>query len=639
MLRRIFITAVAVFFVCIGACAPACATAFTLTATGNWNDPTKWSGGSGSDYPLTSGDTAALGSNFTVTIPGGITVAPGAITGGGGGGITITGTLTANGSIQPAANFTLTISAGGTIDINGQTRTPQGNINYVFSGTSGNHATVKSTVTGGIFSIGATGFRNINATYTDFSDLGSSDFGWSRGQSNVTQTFTHNTVIRCDHFGLDNDTTGTNVGFVIENNDFRTPSPANPIGSSIYQPFVQLSSRAKGTATRSFANNTFSTAGNSGAAYVQAQGATISGNVFSNWALALAQNSGGNSDHTLSGNFFANQSSYDQFFQSAGGKNNFNASTSNYYYYTRGAGSHPFGSLPSALSATLRATGDVLEQSNLAAGTTAWFLWSGLTTSAQIDHELMLSPGGLFVITGSITPPTLDISNNTLFSYSEGLALAGNDCTAGNAGAYPFLVWAESTGKITPGTTSEVYNNLVIRPDTAQTRGYAIDLVNNTTDQITYLNNNAGYGYPGGIQSPPVSYFSTCVKVTAGVGVNDISADPSFVDRTRNLAAFDTSNGGAGTGANAITELLKLNGYGGTYNSNYSAANAVTYVRAGFVPHAYALKGTGRSGADIGALPVQLISGGLMLRGVNFLLKRDVKNDNDNSPMWLDAAA
>ncbi len=629
---RGLLTALAIY---ISALSPAWATAFTSACGGttcNWNAGASWTGGTGSNFPNSSGDTATLSANDVLVVPASVSITVGAITKGTGTGITINGTMTWAGAVSGGGAFTLTVNAGGTLDAGNQAFTAgSGRTSYIFAGspttchqtngTSSNCATVTSTPAGATFSLG-TGFTTINATYTDFSNLGTSAFGWSRSTSGINQIFKHNVVTNSGRLDIDNDCNTTNIGFDVQFNDFRNPSPADPIASAAYQPFVQQAAAAcpLGTTPRIFANNTFSTSGATGAAYVQARSATISGNVFSAWALFLAPNAGNNSDHTLSGNFFANQSSYDQFFKEAGGFNYFNASTSNYYYYTRGSGSHPFGHLPSALSATLRATGDVLEQSNLAAGTTAWWLWSGLTTSVQLDHELMLSPGGFFVITGPITPPTLAIFNNTTLSNSAGLALAGNDCTGGNAGPYPMLVWAESTGKITAGTSSQVYNNLVLIPDTTQTRGYAIDLVNNTTDQIGLLDYNGGYGYPGGVQSPPVKYSTSCVVVTSGLGPHDISADPIFVDRTRNLAKFDLASGGPGTAANYISEALKANGYGGAFNTVYTPAAPVTYVRAGFVPQSSAYKGTGLSGGDIGALPaVPLPSSGsgLLLMGVN----------------------
>lgn len=94
------------------------------------------------------------------------------------------------------------------------------------------------------------------------------------------------------------------------------------------------------------------------------------------------------------------------------------------------------------------------------------------------------------------------------------------------------------------------------------------------------------------------------LKTSGGYGEHDVNTNPDFVDATRNLVSWDTSNDGPGTSANTIAEMLKLNGTGGTYNSDYSISNLLAYVRAGFTPRAAALRGTGEGGVDIGALAV-----------------------------------
>ncbi len=86
-------------------------------------------------------------------------------------------------------------------------------------------------------------------------------------------------------------------------------------------------------------------------------------------------------------------------------------------------------------------------------------------------------------------------------------------------------------------------------------------------------------------------------------GANDIDVNPGFVDATRNLATWDDSLGGTGTTANAVAELLKLND--SDWNSNYSVANLLAYVRGGFAPTNSALDGTAHDGGDIGAVAYQ----------------------------------
>lgn len=84
-------------------------------------------------------------------------------------------------------------------------------------------------------------------------------------------------------------------------------------------------------------------------------------------------------------------------------------------------------------------------------------------------------------------------------------------------------------------------------------------------------------------------------------GANDvaISGDP-FVDRARNLPSWDAALGGAGTRANAIAELAKRNDRSG-YNADYTIADLVSWVKAGFAVTDASLYNAGHDGATIGA--------------------------------------
>lgn len=101
-------------------------------------------------------------------------------------------------------------------------------------------------------------------------------------------------------------------------------------------------------------------------------------------------------------------------------------------------------------------------------------------------------------------------------------------------------------------------------------------------------------------------------------GANDISGDPSFVDRTRTIKTWDTSLGGAGTVSNALAELAKRNDAAG-YNSAYAISNLLTYLRAGYAPRNNAFKAAHDSVTPtnnwIGAVEgVPVVSGLLQVR-------------------------
>jgi hypothetical protein len=85
-----------------------------------------------------------------------------------------------------------------------------------------------------------------------------------------------------------------------------------------------------------------------------------------------------------------------------------------------------------------------------------------------------------------------------------------------------------------------------------------------------------------------------------GPGLNDVRGDPGFVDSTRNIKTWSTLLGGAGTAADAITELGKINESG--YNSNYTIAAYTAYIRAGFECTNIKFRTGDPNGQDIGAV-------------------------------------
>lgn len=88
--------------------------------------------------------------------------------------------------------------------------------------------------------------------------------------------------------------------------------------------------------------------------------------------------------------------------------------------------------------------------------------------------------------------------------------------------------------------------------------------------------------------------------VTGTPGANDLNVDPQFIDPTRNIATWDASLGGPGTQANAVAELKKRNSTG--YNSAYTVAALIAYIKEGFRPTNSALENAGHDGITIGAM-------------------------------------
>jgi hypothetical protein len=87
------------------------------------------------------------------------------------------------------------------------------------------------------------------------------------------------------------------------------------------------------------------------------------------------------------------------------------------------------------------------------------------------------------------------------------------------------------------------------------------------------------------------------------LGLNDVWGDPGFLDIERTIKSWDTSLGGAGTVANALTELRKKNDAAG-YNSAYTIAALFAYIRAGFTPSNPAYLRGAADNTTIGAVQV-----------------------------------
>lgn len=101
-----------------------------------------------------------------------------------------------------------------------------------------------------------------------------------------------------------------------------------------------------------------------------------------------------------------------------------------------------------------------------------------------------------------------------------------------------------------------------------------------TTDVVASINvrNN-------GVQNPAsTDGYSNNLTFSSGTpGAGDVNGNPAFVDSTRTLKTWDTSLGGAGTVANAIAELIKINDASG-YNARYNCIDLLNYLREGMRP-------------------------------------------------------
>lgn len=129
--------------------------------------------------------------------------------------------------------------------------------------------------------------------------------------------------------------------------------------------------------------------------------------------------------------------------------------------------------------------------------------------------------------------------------------------------------------------------------------GYYLGRLAGTVQDLAYaadVDYNAAWGLSAGSDGGGVHVTSGPNFFSAG-GHNPngvtLSGDP-FVDKARNIAAWDASLGGAGTYANARAALLAL-------TAGYDVEDLIDYIIAGFVVTDPALEDAGHDGATIGA--------------------------------------
>ena len=125
-------------------------------------------------------------------------------------------------------------------------------------------------------------------------------------------------------------------------------------------------------------------------------------------------------------------------------------------------------------------------------------------------------------------------------------------------------------------------------------------------DSVTDLVTSANANYNCYYNLNATEYYN--LEFSSGSpGANDVSANPSFVDSSRDLGSWAGSIGLSATNAAAISCLSLMNSASATAGCTPTAASA--WVIAGFVPTSASLDGAGLAGVDCGAFDVVLATG------------------------------
>lgn len=555
-------------------------TAYTSAATGNWSSSGSWSPsgvpGTG-DTVVISGHTITLDQNTIIGTSGGAGVA--AVTVQSSGSLTIGDyNVTFNGDLVNN-NCAINVSAGASITFGsgsgdttygyvGSTGHNQSSQIINFNGSSGN----RITWTGGWLNDGTgpwlQGCQVGGAGYVDFVGVGDASTYSIRTSPTGSASFVllNATFTTCGRIGGTYNM-GATCTYRLEN-----VTMSGTVHATDSLKLENASSYTSGTRTISgcvFDKQVHIYTG---------LGMTVTDNYF---ADVMDSTAGATDWVSASGNFFESQNN-----TPPGG-------LSDSYFCEPDATDNPHFMQPNA-AANATYSGLIFEAP------------AALNTSDAGDCILLPSPGSTrtYTIENCIVLPTnngrtsgclfsaLGNTNVRISCNHNTWWLTADDPTVNK----PALGTLEESLTMSAGQVTSFKSN--IAASSSSRAAYLIRNVGSNTSNIVAgadADYNAVYNMEAGAEGG--GYDINC-SVTPGA--NDISADPSFVDPTRDIAAWDASLGGPGTVANAIAELKKKNT--ATYNSDYNISDLITFVREGFAPTEPSYENAGHDGVTIGAV-------------------------------------
>lgn len=445
-------------------------TAYVSSQSGNWNDSATW-GGAG--VP-TATDTATITGQHVVTVASATSASCGAITMSAGlvGAKTtlqINGTFDMAGNIGGAAYCAINIGAGGTLDFNGYAINKGSSTYLNWIGAAGNRATVISTGSRGTIPVAAAP-TIADFQYCDISGMGAAEYGRTHTTANAFVSYQYCSWTDCGEVTLDGTGNQTTQGCLVSHCDFRNQSG----GSGIKYPYLYQTA-AKGAQQRTIEYCTWDTNQvDPIEPTFRVAGAIISNNVFAN--AMISQYSMGNGAPTYINNFFSNL--IDNLLFSDAQDNWANIEDS--YCYVGPESVHPFGY--TAFTLSIEFTGNVCESvpGEFAYGINWLLSTAPFTGTADISNNVFIGEGTVLTFTSAGAAGTITIKNNTLLIDNQA---KGDD--------FPLLFLTEQTGDITGGTI-EIYNNIVIDPDTSTAMDKVVFLKTATADQIDFCGYNIG---------------------------------------------------------------------------------------------------------------------------------------------------
>jgi hypothetical protein len=566
------------------------ATSYSTVAAGSWATSANWSpaGVPGDGDSVTINH--AITSSTDKTIGGSGVNGTAAIIVNGSGSLTLSSgsTLTAKGDIV-LNNATLTMGAGTTIEMNSAgAATPaathygiligqahnQSSARLVANGVNGNRCVIRSNAGGGNGYITDSGFLNgglITATYTLFIRMGdSANDNLFSANSSGTYSITNSSLDTCGRFtSTYNNSSDCSVTF--QHNVWK-----NSLGSECLR-ILGNSPGSYSSGTRLIDDCSF----DKPVAFFTGEHYTVTSNYF--WASYDANDAAW---YLFDGNWD---------YKTTATETPVPASASNNYRVIDGAAlTNPHFLQFRAYARDVTIDGDVFQFTGTDGQGDCILTPSTNPAAPQtytVTRCIMLKNGGSdcsgtpFTFFGNQSNVSLNFHHNTFYTGSQGGAV---------------------------GETGGGYaNTLTCRDNSAWddagvARGYLL-FDSGTNDSVTDLvpSSLADYNNVFGLLASYVNLeFSS-----GSPGAHDQAVNPQYADSARRIETWDASLGGPGTVAHAIAELKKRNDPSQTYNSNYTVAALLTYVKAGFAPKNQALKNADHTGSgDIGAVAVSAVS-------------------------------
>lgn len=216
----------------------------------------------------------------------------------------------------------------------------------------------------------------------------------------------------------------------------------------------------------------------------------------------------------------------------------------------------------------------------------------GSAESINVHHNIILKNGGsdnsgtcITYFGNSGTNVNINYNHNTCYTGSQGAALAESGSGAANIFTFRDNIGfddATARGFLAYKSGSTIASDFV--PSNLADYNLSLDLLTGTN----------------------LKSYDHLIFSSGSPGAHDlVGVNPNFICASCNINTWDTSLGGDGSISHVLTELKKKNDPTQTFNSSFTEANLIAYIRHSFMPTNQLLHNADHTGSgDIGAVDV-----------------------------------